>query len=89
MRVLGAAAALVLLGSAGAHAQVFVAEPAPVYVAPAPTYSPGRQSSGPLTPLLPSTAAPPSSTRARDDRARSSRTAIGGAGRRSGDRELS
>jgi hypothetical protein len=40
MRVLGAAAALVLLGSAGAHAQVFVAEPAPVYVAPAPTYSP-------------------------------------------------
>jgi hypothetical protein len=40
MRVLGAAAALVLLGSAGAYAQVFVAEPAPVYVTPAPTYSP-------------------------------------------------
>jgi hypothetical protein len=40
MKVLGAAAALVLLGSVGAHAQVFVEEPAPVYVAPGPIYSP-------------------------------------------------
>jgi len=54
MRVLGAAAALVLLGSAGAHAQVFVAEPAPVYAAPAPTYSPA-----PVVVALPAVVAPP------------------------------
>jgi hypothetical protein len=41
MKVLGAAAALVVLGSSGAHAQVVIADPAPAYVAPAPTYSPG------------------------------------------------
>jgi hypothetical protein len=41
MRVLtGAAAALALMGSAGAHAQVYVAEPAPAYVNPAPYYAP-------------------------------------------------
>ena len=40
MRVLtGAIVALALVGSAGAHAQqVYVAEPAPVYVNPAPYY---------------------------------------------------
>jgi hypothetical protein len=41
MKVLGTAAALVLLGAVGAHAQVVITDPAPVYVAPAPTYSPG------------------------------------------------
>jgi hypothetical protein len=39
--LIGVAAALPLLGSAGAHAQaVYVMEPAPVYVAPAPYYAP-------------------------------------------------
>jgi hypothetical protein len=41
MKILGTAAALVLLGAVGAHAQVVITDPAPVYVAPAPTYSPG------------------------------------------------
>ena len=41
MRVLaGVIAALALVGSSGAHAQgVYVAEPAPVYVSPAPYYA--------------------------------------------------
>ena len=41
MRMLiGAAAALALMGTTGAQAQIYVAEPAPVYVNPAPYYSP-------------------------------------------------
>jgi len=40
MKTLGTAAALVLLGAVGAHAQVVITDPAPVYVAPAPIYSP-------------------------------------------------
>jgi hypothetical protein len=36
MKILGTAAALVLLGAVGAHAQVVITDPAPVYVAPAP-----------------------------------------------------
>jgi hypothetical protein len=39
IRVLTAAAAALVLESAGAHAQVVV-EPAPVYVGPAPYYAP-------------------------------------------------
>ena len=39
MRMLiGAAAALALMGTTGAQAQIYVAEPAPVYVNPAPYY---------------------------------------------------
>jgi hypothetical protein len=54
MRALAAAAALVLLAPAVTHAQVFVAEPAPVYVAPAPTYS-----TAPVVVAPPAVVAPP------------------------------
>ena len=55
MRVLGTAAALVLLGSVGAHAQVVIADPAPapVYVAPAPIYSPAPIVVAPPAVVLP------------------------------------
>jgi hypothetical protein len=53
MKVFGAAAALVLLGSVAAHAQVVVAEPAPAYVAPAPVYSPAPVVVAPPAVVLP------------------------------------
>jgi len=53
MKILGTAAALVLLGAVGAHAQVVITDPAPVYVAPAPTYSPGPVVVAPPAVVLP------------------------------------
>ena len=53
MKVLGTAAALVLLESVGAHAQVVIADPAPIYVAPAPIYSPAPVVVAPPAVVLP------------------------------------
>jgi hypothetical protein len=58
MRVFaGAAAALALMGSAGAHAQVYVAEPVPAYVGPMP-YAPAPIAP-PVVTAPPVTVAPP------------------------------
>ena len=56
MRMLiGSAAALALMGTTGAQAQIFVAEPAPVYANPAPYYAPA-----PVVVAPPVVTAPPS-----------------------------
>jgi hypothetical protein len=59
MRVFaGTAAALAVMGSAGAHAQVYVTEPAPAYVGPAPYYAPAPVAP-PVVTAPPLTVAPP------------------------------
>jgi hypothetical protein len=60
MRMLiGAAAALALMGTTGAQAQIYVAEPAPVYAAPAPYYAPAPYSPAPVVVAPPAVVAPP------------------------------